>query len=269
MAELVRNDFMEPIWFRYPYYCEDSPGLAEGGAGEYAARFREWKASLQPAEREEYDRLFPAPRIWSAEPGSRLEHGLFCIPAWHDYDLPEEDRSLFHAPFIIFENIPEREAQVTKNCLSNWYLEPFRAGEKEYSCVEQYMMEAKALLFGDAEIGAEILREPDPAQIKALGRKIRGFDEALWNRFKYRIVLTACYFKFACSRDLRDYLLSTGDAVPVEANPKDRIWGAALAADDPAIQDPEKWGGTNLLGIILMEVRDELRRIRAHEDILA
>lgn len=263
-----RQDLMEPLWFRYPYYMEGSAGLREGEAGEYTTRFEEWKDSLTPEKRAEYDRLFPAPRIWSADPEGWLEHGIFRIPAWQEEDLPENGGSLFKPPFIVFENIPEREEKVTENCLSNWYLEPFRVDEKEYSCVEQYMMEAKALLFGDAETGADILREPDPALIKALGRKISGFDEALWNRFKYRIVLTGCYYKFACSRDLREYLLSTGDAVPVEANPADRIWGAALAADDPALQDPAKWGGTNLLGIILMEVREELRHVRKNEGLL-
>ncbi len=268
MADRTWNEIMEPLWFRYPQYCEDSPGLAEGEAGAYAARFAEWKDALSPEEQDEYDRLFPAPSIWSAGPDNRMEHGIFRIPKWQEADLPEDDRSRFREPFIIFENHPEREEQVTKNCLSNWYLEPFRVGEKEYTCVEQYMMEAKALLFGDAETGAEILQEPDPAQIKALGRKIRGFDDVLWNRFKYRIVRTACWFKFACSPDLRAYLLSTDDAVPVEANPSDKIWGAALAADDPAIMHPEKWGGTNLLGIILMEVREELRRVRKNEGLL-
>ena len=38
------------------------------------------------------------------------------------------------------------------------------------------MMAGKAQLFGDEEIRKEILACSDPRQIKALGRKVRGFD---------------------------------------------------------------------------------------------
>ena len=260
-----RNDILEPLWMKYPYYSKRSAGLRSGEAGNYAEQLEAWKSQLTEEELREYDDLFPEPAVWDDSPDKYMEHGVFRIPQWHEEDVPAPDPALWREPFIIFENNPEREETVTKNCLSNWYLEPFRVGDKQYTCIEQYMMESKAILFGDAETGAEILAEPEPGQIKLLGRKIRGFDEELWNRFKYRIVLTGCYYKFACSADLRRYLLSTGDATPVEANPADRIWGVALAADDPDIQDPSKWGGTNLLGRILMEVREELRRVYGNE----
>ena len=118
-------------------------------------------------------------------------------------------------------------------------------------------MAGKAELFGDQEI----LACSAPQQIKTLGRKVRGFDQKVWDRFKYAIVLNGNWCKFSQNRDLREFLLSTGDGVLVEASPYDSIWGIRLSASSPEAQDPMKWRGQNLLGFALMAVRDELRRV--------
>ena len=127
------------------------------------------------------------------------------------------------------------------------------------------MMAAKAELFGDSEIQEQILKCSDPKQIKALGRKVRGFDQKVWDKFKYAIVLNGNWCKFSQNRDLREFLLSTGDSVLAEASPYDAIWGIRLAASSPEAQAPMKWRGQNLLGFALMEVRDELRRVTQNE----
>ena len=94
---------------------------------------------------------------------------------------------------------------------------------------------------------------------------MRGFDQKVWDRFKYAIVLSGNWCKFSQNRDLREFLLSTGDGVLVEASPYDSIWGIRLSASSPEAQDPMKWRGQNLLGFALMEVRDELRRVTQNE----
>lgn len=45
----------------------------------------------------------------------------------------------------------------------------------------------------------------------------------------------------------------------VEASPKDRIWGIGLAVEDPRSRNPSQWLGLNLLGKVLMRVRDKIR----------
>jgi predicted NAD-dependent protein-ADP-ribosyltransferase YbiA (DUF1768 family) len=45
----------------------------------------------------------------------------------------------------------------------------------------------------------------------------------------------------------------------VEASPDDRIWWIGLAADNPNIENPHCWKGSNLLGFALMEVRSILQ----------
>lgn len=134
-----------------------------------------------------------------------------------------------------------------------------------YLCMEQYMMAGKAELFSDQEIREQILKCSDPKQIKALGRKVRRFDQKVWDKFKYAIVLNGNWCKFSQNRNLREFLLSTGDSVLAEASPYDNIWGIRLSANSLEAQDPMKWRGQNLLGFALMEVRDELRRVTQNE----
>ncbi|MDE7223729.1 MAG: NADAR family protein, partial [Acetatifactor sp.] len=130
-----------------------------------------------------------------------------------------------------------------------------------------FMMAQKAELFGDEEIRKQILESQTPDHIKALGRKVRGFDQELWDKVKYAIVLNGNWCKFSQNRRLQSFLLSTGDSVLVEASPYDTIWGIGLSADSPDAQKPQSWCGQNLLGFALMEVRDELRRVTQNEGL--
>lgn len=160
---------------------------------------------------------------------------------------------------------PSKDGSITKSCLSQWWMEDFYTMVDSYLYMEQYMMAGKAQLFGDEERRKEILACSDPKQIKVLGRKVRGFDQVVWDKFKYAIVLNGNWCKFSQNRELREFLLSTGDSVLVEASPYDRIWGIQLSADTPEAQNPFRWRGENLLGFALMEVRDELRKVRKNE----
>ena len=122
------------------------------------------------------------------------------------------------------------------------------------------MMASKAELFGDQEVFARILAAKSPREAKALGRLVSGFDDDVWHRRRYEIVLDGTRSKFSQNPDLADFLLSTGDKVIAEASPVDKIWGIGLAHDDKRAQNPLEWQGANLLGFALMEVRDVLNR---------
>ncbi|HWO19495.1 MAG TPA: NADAR family protein [Kofleriaceae bacterium] len=152
---------------------------------------------------------------------------------------------------------------------SQWYRCTFTAGTAgtagghTFNCAEQYMMHGKALLFGDAEVAAEILAADHPRKHKALGRKVRGFDDARWKREREAIVRAGNHAKFTQNAALREQLLATRGTTLVEASPYDRIWGIGLAASDPRAQDPAKWRGQNLLGRILTALREELLTVPA------
>lgn len=154
---------------------------------------------------------------------------------------------------------PSRDGRITKSCLSQWWQQPFDVDGETFCCAEQYMMACKARLFGDEGIRRQIMESSDPEEIKGLGRKVANFDRDIWDHSKYAIVVEGNLCKFKQNHELAEYLLSTGDAVLVEASPYDTVWGIGLSQDSPEAQNPTLWRGENLLGFALMEVRDGLR----------
>ena len=94
---------------------------------------------------------------------------------------------------------------------------------------------------------------------KKLGRKVRNFEPEPWDSKKSEIVVEGNKAKFSQNPDLKEFLLSTGDAILVEASPYDKIWGIGLDRETAMKGSVEQWQGENLLGCALMEVRDWLR----------
>lgn len=154
---------------------------------------------------------------------------------------------------------PEADGSLGPGCLGQWWPCTFTDKGVKYCCAEQYMMAEKARLFGDEAVLADILRTCDPRRMKALGRKVRGFEQAVWEARCREIVVAGNLAKFGQDPGLREYLLATGERVLVEASPLDRIWGIGLGKSNPEAQEPLKWRGKNLLGFALMAVRDQLR----------
>ncbi|MFI8950869.1 NADAR family protein [Streptomyces sp. NPDC053750] len=161
---------------------------------------------------------------------------------------------------------PRPDGRIGPSCLSQWWPSPFTVAGVEYATAEHWMMAGKARLFRDAEAERRVLAAGHPAEAKKAGRLVRGFDEAVWERERFRIVVEGSVHKFASDPDLRAFLLGTGERVLVEASPVDRVWGIGLAADDEAATDPERWRGPNLLGFALMAARKRLReRLREND----
>jgi ribA/ribD-fused uncharacterized protein len=154
---------------------------------------------------------------------------------------------------------PQSDGSIGAGCLSQWWPAGFTVDGRTFGTAEHYMMWRKAILFGDVEIGEQILAAGHPHRAKALGRQVRGFDQAVWNAHRYAIVVDASVAKFAQHDDLCTFLLGTGDRILVEASPMDRVWGIGLTATDPRAADPAQWRGLNLLGFALMDARTVLR----------
>lgn len=167
--------------------------------------------------------------------------------------------------FIGFFYTKEVPNQVGAFVLSNFYrrdfvLPSFDGKPYTFSCVEQYMMYQKAIVFNDHATAREILslKNVYPLKYKKLGRKVKGFNDRLWAKHAQAVVREAVLAKFSQNNDLKRYLLNTGNAILVEDSPYDKIWGIGVDDRDSRLTQPDKWPGRNQLGFILMDVRDEL-----------
>jgi ribA/ribD-fused uncharacterized protein len=178
-----------------------------------------------------------------------------------DSQLLEDLRSRFNAgeklKYVFFWGHQPSKSGITASCFSQWYGAPFVVDGQRYPTAEHFMMAEKAAIFGDQATRELVLQAPNPGAAKALGRQVRGFDEATWLEHRFTIVTRASEAKFAQNAELGLFLKQTGSRVLVEASPVDRIWGVGLAQDDEKVSNPNLWRGLNLLGFALMHVRDD------------
>lgn len=143
---------------------------------------------------------------------------------------------------------------------SNWYPSKFTWNGINFTRGEQYMMYMKAMAFGDAAIAAKILATDNPREQKDLGRAVSGYVDATWAAIREDVMVDGLFEKFNQNPLLKEVLLATGDTIIAEASPYDLIWGIGYTEDHPNAWDQSKWRGQNLLGKVLMRVRDELRK---------
>ena len=89
-------------------------------------------------------------------------------------------------------------------------------------------------------------KDLNSTEAKKLGRKVSLRSD--WENVKVQIMRDLVYAKFTQNADLQEKLIDTGDEYLEEGNTwGDRVWGAVNGV------------GANLLGQILMEVREELK----------
>ena len=147
-------------------------------------------------------------------------------------------------------------------CFSNWYPAEFDYAGKHYLNVEQFMMFQKACQFNRDDVAKKILDIGDPDTVKKMAREIKVSDY-VWKRWNITcrlIVKKGVKAKFSQNPDLLDALLGTGTELLAECSPYDDRWGIGIDIKDDDRLDVSKWKGNNYLGVILMEVREELRQ---------
>lgn len=144
---------------------------------------------------------------------------------------------------------------------SNWAAITFRYRGKLFNTSEHAFMWEKANYFNDQEIAETILRNTlGPSEVKELGRQVKDYDDTLWAKVRYGIMVNILIEKFDSDETLRNTLLMTGTRTIVEASPYDRIWGIGYHWTDPKMMEEQNNWGENLLGKALMDTREILRR---------
>lgn len=148
-----------------------------------------------------------------------------------------------------------------KDYLSNFYYSPFKHEGHLFKWSEQAVMWRKAKLFGAPNVAERILLAQTAKDCKALGRSHDiPFNHEIWEANREQVYYEVLCDKFRTPK-LKSLLLGTGDKKIVEASPYDKIWGCGLAENDSRIENESLWpkGALNLLGKVLMRVRETLR----------
>ena len=91
-----------------------------------------------------------------------------------------------------------------------------------------------------------------------LGREVAHFEEATWERSRCDIVYTGNLAKFSQNSILASILRQTEGSRLAFASPSDLVWGTGLSLLEHKRGSPETWPGLNLLGDILMQVRQKI-----------
>ena len=78
-------------------------------------------------------------------------------------------------------------------------------------------------------------------------------------KVREEIVYRGVHEKFRQNPELAEKLERTGKEIIAECAVKDRIWGIGLSMEDENRLCIDKWRGQNLLGKVLMRVREDIR----------
>ncbi len=151
-----------------------------------------------------------------------------------------------------------------KSIFSQWSRSNFTVTGVSYTHAEQWMMAEKARLFEDDETLKKIMKADHPREQKDLGREVKNFNKDKWNKVAREVVFVGNMAKFTQNKDMQEILLATEGTTIVEASPGDCIWGIGLDMKDPRCNDRTQWRGTNWLGEVLTNVRDELLKKEGH-----
>lgn len=97
---------------------------------------------------------------------------------------------------------PRPDGRLGPSCLSQWWPSPFTVDGIAYASAEHWMMAGKARLFGDPEAERAAVSASSPAAAKKAGRLVRGFDEDVWIRERFALVVEGSTHKFGQSPEL-------------------------------------------------------------------
>ena len=153
----------------------------------------------------------------------------------------KSDTTIAEIPFY-------RSNEKPYGAFSNLYRRPMLFEGREFPTAEHAYQAGKAR---KEAVREWILSAPSPSLVAMAAHGLYTWDIVPeWSRTKFDRMRKVLYAKFSQHPDLRELLLSTGNARLIEAGRTDnlvnRTWGEVNGK------------GLNMLGVLLMEVRSEL-----------
>ena len=138
------------------------------------------------------------------------------------------------------------KAQDEFGCFSNFSRHSVFLDDYQWPTSEHYF---QAMKFQDPSLQENIRKELSPGTAARMGRDRSKPLRKDWEQIKDDVMRKVVKAKFEQHPDIMKILLSTGDSTLVEHTINDSYWG-----------DGGDGSGKNMLGKILMEVRDEVKK---------
>jgi len=131
-------------------------------------------------------------------------------------------------------------------CFSNFSKHDFYLDGQHWCTSEHYFQAQK---FVGTKFYDEVQQASSPRKAATIGRNRSLPLRKDWETVKVDVMRKALRAKFTSNQKIKEVLLSTNNAKLVENSPTDYYWGCGANGK-----------GRNVLGILLEEIRDELRK---------
>ncbi|RAP50438.1 MAG: hypothetical protein BZ136_01300 [Methanosphaera sp. rholeuAM74] len=226
----TENKYFAPPWMKYPNCPSESLFWKNGSGAEYLLEYE--KLDI---EDEEYLNLFPKPLVYTDD--VKADDSL--SDEAHEY-LDYEFKPLFVKLWT-----PDAKPKYSPEYVEDEYIFMYdtlyddksnvvQIGVKHYHSLAQLVTFAQMLL--------------------------SDISSSLWDELKYTVYLNSIYYFFVSDINFVNEILHTGDKVIVYKS--DNLELGMNKNDDGNLV------GENLMGIAMMQARDEIKRVYANYDLI-
>lgn len=146
-----------------------------------------------------------------------------------------------------------------RHILSNFYPCNIFYNGVWFNCSEQAYQYVKALYHERADIAKQILVTSSAADQKCCAKCIT--VKASWFDRRFFVMQDILVAKSECVPEYRSFLLQSS-GVLVEAVYGDKYWSSGLSRSEVFQTDPLQWPGKNMLGILHMQLRENLKNVQ-------
>lgn len=184
---------------------------------------------------------------------SRMAHFALRPPVYLDPATEPRKGTLIKDGVILFYGEPSP--------FSNFYPCKFTENEVDFHCVEQYLLYHRAIVYNIPRLQHAALCTYLPLELKRMTRHLPREETTTWFAVSESIMLDGLRAKFKQDPYLKQLLLDTGSNKIGESSEYDHYWGTGLSMRHCHAFRPAFWQGKNRLGELLMQVREELRKV--------
>lgn len=173
-------------------------------------------------------------------------------------EIKNDEEKSKDIPVILFEDSDTNEY----GFLSLDWAVQLQMDSTMYNSAKQALAAELAKQFNDQTHLEEILLAESPNEISYSLDDVPGdkdSNEIKWNEITKKLLYDINMIKFSQYPELSNRLLETKSAILGAYQPDDTLIGIGLSIDRLESKNPVNWTGQNLLGKILMEIRESIR----------